>query len=322
MKKALVVGINDYPKSPLHGCINDAESIGEILGYNEDGSRNFGAKIETNVTSKSQLKGYIQDCFSGDSEIALFYYSGHGYIDSLGGYIVTPDYCKNDMGVSMQDILSIVNKSKCSNKVVILDCCNSGDMGNSNTTSQSATTIENGVTILTACRFDESAIESSGHGVFTSLLLEALSGGAADVTGHITPGGIYAYIDKALGPWDQRPVFKTNVTLFSSLRKVKSQVSMEILRKIPTYFKESNSEFNLDPSFEPTNNLTVKHDIIEPYTKGCNAEVFSDLQKLEGVGLVEPCDEEHMYFAAMHSKSCKLTAVGQQYWKLAKNRII
>ena len=47
------------------------------------------------------------------------------------------------------------------------------------------------------------------HGLFTSLLLEALKGGAADITGHITPGGIYAYIDKALGPWEQRPVFKT-----------------------------------------------------------------------------------------------------------------
>jgi hypothetical protein len=42
------------------------------------------------------------------------------------------------------------------------------------------------------------------------------------------------------------------------------------------------------------------------------------LQKLEGIGLVVPVGEEHMYYAAMNSKSCELTAVGKQYWKLVK----
>ena len=29
-------------------------------------------------------------------------------------------------------------------------------------------------------------------------------------------------------------------------------------------------------------------------------------------------DEYDMYYAAMNSKSCKLTAVGKQYWRLVK----
>lgn len=49
--------------------------------------------------------------------------------------------------------------------------------------------------------------------------------------------------------------------------------------------------------------------------KLCN---FFDLQKLEGVGLVVPVNEEHMYYAAMNSKSCKLTPIGKRYWKLVK----
>ena len=36
-------------------------------------------------------------------------------------------------------------------------------------------------------------------------------------------------------------------------------------------------------------------------------KVFKDLQKMEGVGLVVPVDEEHMYYAAMNSTACKLT---------------
>jgi len=30
MRKALIVGINQYQTSPLNGCINDAESVAKI----------------------------------------------------------------------------------------------------------------------------------------------------------------------------------------------------------------------------------------------------------------------------------------------------
>jgi hypothetical protein len=50
------------------------------------------------------------------------------------------------------------------------------------------------------------------------------------------------------------------------------------------------------------------------------AKVFKDLQKMEGVGLVVPVGEEQMYDAAMNSKSCRLTALGAQYWRLAKEK--
>lgn len=31
MGKALVVGINDYPKTPLNGCVNDANAIANFI---------------------------------------------------------------------------------------------------------------------------------------------------------------------------------------------------------------------------------------------------------------------------------------------------
>lgn len=322
MRKALAVGINKYPSSPLSGCINDAEAVASILERNGDGSINFSVKRELDISTKSKLKGSIKDCFSGEEDVALFYYSGHGFIDSIGGYIVTPDYSQDDMGVSMHEILEIINQSKCRNKVVILDCCHAGFMGGISTSGQGAAVIQDGVTILTASKTNESAVEVNGHGVFTSLLLDALKGGAADVTGHITPGGIYAYIDKALGPWQQRPVFKTNVTRFSPLRTVNPQVESSILRRILSYFPDPNQEHQLDPSYEPTNSLDIEHNVIEPYANAKNTTVFNDLQKMESVGLVVPCGEEHMYFAAMNSKSCRLTSAGQHYWRLVHDNII
>jgi uncharacterized caspase-like protein len=323
MKKALIVGINRYPNgSALSACVNDADEVAAVLERNGDNSVNFDIKKITDVCSKGDLKSAIKDCFSGDNDVALFYFSGHGFIDAIGGYIVTPDYSQEDWGVSMQDVLTIVNGSKCRNRVVVLDCCHSGFMGNVTSTGQTAAAIQDGVTILTASKSDESSIETNGHGVFTALLLDALKGGASDVTGHITPGGVYAYIDKALGPWQQRPVFKTNVTRFSPLRTVKPQVDSAILQKLTAYFPNPNQEHGLDPSYEPTNALDVEHTVVEPHANATNTAIFKDLQKLESVGLVIPCGEEHMYFAAMHSKSCRLTSVGQHYWRLAHDKRI
>ena len=322
VRKALVVGINNYPTCPLSGCCNDSEAIKDLLTNHGNGNPNFSVWKKDNVATKAELRQLIEQCFDSDADVALFYYSGHGQIDSIGGYLVTPDFSEHDWGVSLQDVLAIANKSKCKERIIILDSCYSGFMGSITTKDQNTAVINEGVTILTASRNSETSMEIGGHGVFTSLLIEALKGGAADVTGHITVGGIYAFIDKALGPWNQRPVFKTNVTRFTSLREVEPQVNMNIIRKLCKYFTTEDTQFSLDPSFEPTNAENIQHIVVEPYATEEHTKIFSDLQKLEGIGLVVPVDEEHMYFAAMNSKSCKLTAIGKQYWRLVKENMI
>ena len=49
MKKALVVGIDNYTQRPLHGCCNDADAVAQILGSNADGSPNFSVKLEKTI---------------------------------------------------------------------------------------------------------------------------------------------------------------------------------------------------------------------------------------------------------------------------------
>ncbi|MGV3598246.1 MAG: caspase family protein [Bacteroidota bacterium] len=322
MRRALAIGINNYPTSPLNGCINDASSFSAIISANGDGSPNFDLKLETDVQSKSELKGLIRELFTGECEIALLYFAGHGFLNDLGGYIVTPDAKPNDEGVSMDEILTMANGSKAQNKVIILDCCHSGIMGSPRTIGNNTAHIGEGVTILTASRDIESAIEINGHGVFTNLLLNALQGGAADLRGHITPGSIYAYIDQSLGAWNPRPVFKTNITRFTSLRTITPHVPLEILRKIIEYFPSPENEFLLNPSFEDTNSPNIEHKVTEPYAIEENVTVFKHLQKFQSVGLVVPVNEQYMYFAAMNSKSCKLTALGFHYWRLVKDKRI
>jgi len=45
--------------------------------------------------------------------------------------------------------------------------------------------------------------------------------------------------------------------------------------------------------------------------------IFAILQRYRAAKLVEPVDSEHMYFAAMEDKACRLTPLGQHYWHMA-----
>ena len=303
MSKALIVGIDDYPENKLRCCVKDATALANTIDTNGDGSPNFDVILETNIQEKGRLLGLIKKLFEGDTDTALFYFSGHGYVDELGGYIVTPDYSEDDWGISMNDILKIANASKIRNKIIILDCCHSGAIGQikSGSRSNGESIIAEGVSILTSSLASEVSMEVNGHGVFTNLLLEALKGGAANINGKITPSSIYA---------------------FNAIKSIEPQVPISIIRNLTKYFKTPQDEFDLDPSYEYTNTNNIEHKVVEPYAKEENVAVFKELQKMASVGLIVPVDEEHMYFAAMNSKSCKLTALGYHYWNLVNKKQI
>lgn len=311
MRGALVVGIDNYSQSnQLGGCVNDATELSQLLDLNGDGTQNFSVVLKTNVSRRAELRAMIIKFFDGDLHTALFYFAGHGAINERGGFIVTPDFEHYDEGISMDEILNIANQSKIKDKIVIIDCCHAGAFGNPIIIGSTASYLSEGVTILTSTRPSELSVELDGHGVFTSLLLSALQGGAADIEGNITPGSVYAYIDRSLSFWQQRPQFKTNVNRFTVLRTVKPLIPIgEVLKKITAYFPDPTKDFPLNPSYEYTN-----IDVANPE----HVTIFKKLQKMQSVGLVVPIDEEYMYWAAQNSKSCKLTLLGMHYWRLVK----
>jgi len=326
MKKALLIGINAYPAgNQLTGCIEDIRCLEKAIARNGDGSLNFEVKKLADVQSSGIVMEGIRQLFDGACDMALLYFSGHGCVNDTGAEIVMPDDIRDTAqyynGIQMKDIMVIVNKSKVKNKIIIFDCCHAGNLGKYDISS-SGSILSTGVSILVACREDEYAQEMGGHGLFTELLCNALKGGAADPTGYITMGGIYAYIDRSFGAWGQRPVFKTNVTEFAPIKTVVPEVSLDEIKKITVLFSDFDQEFQLNPSYEFTNDPKEKHEPIKPYANAENVEKFKVLQKLHGIGLVNPIGTDHMYFAAINSKKCKLTELGKYYWKLVKNNRI
>ena len=95
------------------------------------------------------------------------------------------------------------------------------------------------------------------------------------------------------------------------------KVSTDVLKHLSTYFETPDIELALDPSFECTNTPDDNHMLVEPYADEKNVIVFKELQQLESVVLIEPVGEEHMYYAAMNNRSCRLTPLGKHYWHLA-----
>lgn len=268
--------------------------------------------------NRGVLKDLIEDLFKTEAEIALFYFAGHGHIEPTGGYLLTTDSRRGDEGVSLSEILTLANKSPAKNKVIVLDSCHSGIAGSPPSEGQLASLAE-GLTILTASTKEQYATEENGRGIFTTLFVDALNGSAANLTGDITPGSVYAHIDQSLGSWEQRPVFKTNVRQFVSLRKAAPPIPISDLHRITEFFPSPGFEFPLDPTYEPE---MKGRDLGMPAPIPENTRTFAILQKYNRLNLLVPVDTPHMWNAAMESKSCRLTALGEHYRRLVeKNRI-
>ena len=124
MKKALLIGINAYPAgNELHGCIEDINCLERVISRNGDGSLNFEVKKMADVQSSREVMDRIRELFNGNSDTALLYFSGHGYLNETGAEIVMPDDMRDVRqyykGLQMKDIMEVVNQSRVRNKIII-----------------------------------------------------------------------------------------------------------------------------------------------------------------------------------------------------------
>ncbi|TIR17120.1 MAG: caspase family protein [Mesorhizobium sp.] len=330
MRKALIVGIDHYDRlQPLKGAVQDANSVAGALARHADGSVNFATpKVMTasgvhDAVIRSDLRQAIQALFKDDPEIALLYFAGHGYVDETGGFVCASDAMDGFDGIPLSEVMTFARSSHAANKIIILDSCHSGAAGD-RAGSGGIAEIGPGMTLLTASTADQYAYEGANGapGVFTNLLVDALNGAAANLVGDITPGSAYAHIDQSLGPWGQRPVFKTNVKNFVSLRRAAPPISLDDLRRLAELFPQPGHNFQLDPAYEPERPAQPVNAAEIPAPDPAKTAVFRILQNYVKVNLVRPVNADHMWHAAMSSKSCHLTALGEHYRNLVARRLI
>ena len=306
-----MVGIDDYPSSPLAGCVKDASRMAQILGTHHDGAPNFDCKTLLSpgaAVTRSALRTAVAELFDKQVQTALFYFAGHGAKTTRGGILVTQDAKANDEGVTFTELLEMVAQSKASEKVVVLDCCFGGAVATLPLFEDSKV-IPKESCFLAGCRDTETAQETAKGGLFTSLVVSALEGAGADATGKVTIANVYTHVDDILSGWQQRPMFGANVSNMIPLRNCAPAVPLDVLRLLTKYFPEPEHEFPLDPAYEPDGAAPDPDKV----------RIFGHLQRLRDARMLLPLGATHLYYAAVNSQACQLTALGRYYWHRAKS---
>lgn len=313
MKRALLVGIDHYDNyNNLGGCANDAQALHPLLSRNEDDSPNLDCRLITardssTPVTREELLTRIEELLAPGADFALFYFAGHGAPSNDDVALVTSDGAGHTPGVTFSEVIDRINRSQVAEVIVILDCCFSGGATTISALGNNLANLRSGLSVLTASRSDQVSMETPhGRGLFSTYLEGGLDGGAADVLGHVNVSGLYAYLSESFGAWEQRPTFKANIDRLHDVRHCDPRVPLHTLRKLTDWFPHPGDDFPLDPSYEPT----------EEPDHPAHEEIFSGLQKFRACRLVEPIDEDHMYYAAMNSTGCRLTPLGMHYWEL------
>jgi hypothetical protein len=230
-RQGVIIGINEYndlsiPK--LAGAVNDATDICKRLkDFGNFKVTNDHFLIDKEATGKAIRKAISDLLWQPDPcDLALFYFSGHGFVDGYGnGYIAPYDMLKQEpfvCGIDMPElkkiILNSVNKSIV---LIILDCAYSGILTKGDKSIPDAkapfdsyfrnlnlerggegkiiiASSEGGHVSKEINIKHENEQEPHPHGVFTFYLLEGLDGKAADQTGIITLEGLYKYVENQL----------------------------------------------------------------------------------------------------------------------------
>lgn len=202
---AVIVGVETFQGNLSYEnivCIDeDAQGIyAELINSKNWKEENIKILINENASKKNIQNSITEwlDERENESDVVLFYYSGHGWrmplseISKGHAYIFSYNNTKagfNEGSISDLELDSYFDTLESKNIVIILDCCYSGRM---------LKLRQNGRIILAAggkhlfCPVDEDI--SLGHGIFTYYLLQGFDGVAdKNNDGWVSAGEVFHY---------------------------------------------------------------------------------------------------------------------------------
>lgn len=250
----LFIGVGQYLDPSYEGrqpecCSGDALTFADLLHENEPRTaapnfRLLGGTVyatpdvfdpcDEEMTAAA-LTDRVHDLFSmvrkGD---ALLYFTGHAIAVDDGSdlLLLTPDDTSAEhRGIRISEVRKAAWHSQASSITIILDCCHSGV----------AATMEwpRNTTILASTDEHTASQALFGtHLLYTSALMAALRGSAADVQGVVTPLSLHATVCAMLnlGEDGQQPVLRTWSDTNTVLRQVNTDRKLtedEIARIVP-----------------------------------------------------------------------------------------
>lgn len=317
-RKALLIGIEEYDSKnfpTLPGVVKETKELKELLSWHEVCGRNYNCDLvlsEGQDVTKMRLRNELISFLNREGVgQGLIYFSGHGLVKAGIGYLCTSDAHPDDPGITFFELQALATSSKIAELVIIIDCCFSGEVFQLISQNESQTTLRKGLAILSGTGAEETSKMESGRSLFTEVIYQGLKGQAADLTGNVTVGSLYRNTEQLLGLTDQRPQFAAFLNQGLVIRKCKSKVDKETGEMLVKLFRGKDT-ITLSPAHEPTEKLGDVE----------KEKEFSFLQKMVKAGFVEPVGTEHMYYAAIESKDCRITPSGKYYKELLLKEVI
>jgi hypothetical protein len=230
-RDALVVGVNNYKNLPGLGApAHDGEDIARCLeSFGECRVMRLPEAIQEHqpvisqcgeVTTKMLEEALIRLFKPSGKNIpqtAIFYFSGHGLQRNAGiqeGYLATSDTnpALGHYGLSLYWLRRLLQESPVRQRVILLDCCNSGEFFNILEADPGAKSGTDRL-FMAASREYEAAYESltGSHSVFTQALLSGLN--PYKVKGSVVNGHhLIDTVNNQLKGELQQPLFESSGT--------------------------------------------------------------------------------------------------------------
>lgn len=270
MRDALIVGINTYQALPnLKAPAKDAEAIAQRLQADgefrihrlpeviQSGKPAIGHKTQVALRDiESALINLFKPKGSNIPQTALFYFSGHGIQREAGireGYLALSDSQpdKGFYGLSLFWLRRLLQESPVRQRIVILDCCHSGELLNFLEADPGAHAGTDRL-FMAASREYETAFEAldSPYSVFTQAILTGLDPGRVEA-GIVTNHSLTDHVNHALKGEIQQPLFESSGSEIILTRRTgtscptptpKSATDICPYRGLE-YFDESHTEF-------------------------------------------------------------------------------
>jgi len=229
MRDALIVGINSYQFLPsLRAPTHDAEAVAQILETHgdfrvtrlpeaiEEGRPRVGARSPVSLQAlEASLVRLFKPKGRNIPHTALFYFSGHGLQKDAGiqeGYLALSDAnpAQGFYGLSLFWLRRLLQESPVRQRIVLLDCCHSGELLNFAEADPGASPGVDRL-FMAASRDYEVAYESleSPYSVFTQALLEGLDPRQTE-SGLVTNHSLTTAVNRGLKGQIQQPLFENS----------------------------------------------------------------------------------------------------------------
>lgn len=221
-KYALLVSVGNYQKQNLVDLVTWKSDLDLIqrgltqgLKLKEENLRALGSE---GCVSVRELALAIQNFAKmlKKEDTFFFYFSGHGRNGEL---------TFSDMGLALPSILAFIGELPCKNKIVILDCCYSGDFQTEGTRGMSLedsaeSFAGHGMAILASSSANEvSRLDESGrYSLYTGIVNMAMLSRRNVRQGRISLHAIQQNIQELMEIWNnhypehrQQPIFRSNI---------------------------------------------------------------------------------------------------------------